>query len=87
VRLTDSLEFQDASLLESLSNYIHYTTTMESHQEIHGIMSISHHIYVSHTRTTILFKALWFQANAQPTSQSMIHSIYSTTKSQPHLIS
>jgi len=32
VRLTDSLEFQDATLLESLSNYIHYNTTMKSQQ-------------------------------------------------------
>ena len=42
MRLTYSLEFQDATLLESLSNYIHYNTTMKSPQETHGIMSISY---------------------------------------------
>jgi len=39
VWLTDSIEFQDATLLESLSNYIHYNTTMKSLQEAHGITS------------------------------------------------
>jgi len=58
VKLTDSLEFQDATLLESLSNYIHYNTTMKSYQEVHGITSISFHIHVSHTRITILYQAL-----------------------------
>jgi len=58
MRLTSYLEFQDATLLEFLSNYIHYNTTMKSHQEIHGITSISYQIHVSHTRTTILSQAL-----------------------------
>jgi len=46
VRLIDSLEIQDATLLESLSDYIHYNTTMKSHQETHGITSSSYHIHV-----------------------------------------
>jgi len=40
------LELQDVTLLESLSNYIHYNTTMRSPQEAHGIMSNSYHIHV-----------------------------------------
>jgi len=65
VRLTDSSEFQDATLLESLSNYIHYNTTMKSHQEIHGIMSISYHFHVSHYN---------FMPMSQPTNQFIIIS-------------
>ena len=37
VSLTDSLEFQDVTLLESLSDYIHYNTTMKPCQEFHGL--------------------------------------------------
>jgi len=39
VSLTDSLEFQNAILLKSLSNCIHYNTTMKSRQESHEITS------------------------------------------------
>jgi len=55
VGLTDSLDFQDATLLDSLSNCIHYNTTIKYHQEFHGITSISYHIHVSHTKSTFYF--------------------------------
>jgi len=81
VRLTDSLEFQDTTLFESLSNYIHYNTTMKSRQGTHWITSNSYHIHVSHTKSTCNIKALYSHANEQPTNQSMIHFIPNSTKS------
>jgi len=77
VRLTDSLEFHDATLLESLSNYIHYNTTMNSRQETHGITSSSYHIHVP-TRSTWNLKTSHFHANAPPTNQSIVHFMLST---------
>jgi len=56
VRLTDSLEFQNATLLESLSNYIHYNTTMKSPHETHGITSISYHIMFLTLKPHVIMK-------------------------------
>jgi len=45
--LTDSLECQDAALLESLFHYIHYNnTTIRSSYETHGVTSSTYHIYI-----------------------------------------
>jgi len=56
VRLTDYLEFQDATLLESLSNYIHHNTSMKSLQETHRITSSSCHIHVPTPKPHVISK-------------------------------
>jgi len=75
--MTGSLEFQDATLLESLCDYIYYNTTMKSCQESHGITSNSYHIHVSHTKSTCYLKTSKSHANAQPTNQP-IHDLFHT---------
>ena len=56
VSLTYFLKFHDATLLESLYDYIHYNTTMKYHQESHEITSNSFHIHISHTKSTCYLK-------------------------------
>ena len=51
---------------------------MKSHQDIHGITSISYHIHVSHTKTICYLKTSQSHANTQPTSQFMIYLTPST---------
>jgi len=53
---TNSLECQDATLLESLSNYIYYNTIIRSSQEIHGITSSPYHIHVLTPNSHIITK-------------------------------
>jgi len=62
-------------LLESLSNYIHYNTTMKSHQEIHRIMSNSCHIHVLTPYSTCYLMTSKSHANAPPTNQFINHFI------------
>jgi len=69
VRLTDSLEFHDVTLLESLSNYIHYNTTMKSPHETHGITSISYH---KHDLTSNHMLSQMSQSHANPPSTNQV---------------
>jgi len=78
MRLIDSLEFQDATLLESLFDYIHYNTTMRPLQEAHGITSNSCHIHVLTPIPHVISK----QHNLmpmQPTNQFMTYFIPNTS--------
>jgi len=65
------------SLLESLSNYTHYNTTMKSHQEIPEIMSISYHIHVLTLYSTCYPMTSNSHAKAPPTNQ-LIHDLFHT---------
>jgi len=84
VRQTNSLEFQDATLLKSLSNYIHYNTTMKSHQEIYGITSNSCHIHVLTPYSTYYLMTSKSHVIAPPTNQFINHFI-SYQLSQYHM--
>jgi len=63
------------SLLESLSNYIHYNTTMKSHKETHGITFISYHSHVSLTNDKFIKHNNLMPISNQPT---MIHDFIQT---------
>jgi len=77
VRLTDFLEFQDATLLESLSNYIHYNTTMKSRQEFHGIMS-THTMSMFPHQNLMLSQRITISCKCT-TNQFTLHFMSSTT--------
>jgi len=77
VSLTDSLELQDATLLESLPNYIHYNTIMKSYQETHRITSNSYQNYVYTPNSYVTSSIIISYANAQHISVPL-HSIKHT---------
>jgi len=61
--------------LESLSNYIHYNTTIKSRQESHGITFSSYHIHILTPNPYVISSIIF---SCQCTTNKLIHNSFHT---------